>query len=158
MMPLRKEGYSVIELLVVLALLAVLATVVTPLAQTVRQREREHELKRALWNIRDAIDQYRKAIDEVAPGSVDRTASGYPPSLQALASGLPDARAPGGRRLFLRSIPRDPFAPAELPAEATWKLRSFASDPERPTPGDDVYDVYSSSPALALDGVPLNQW
>lgn len=154
----RPGGYSVIELLVVLALLAVLATVAMPLAQTVQQREKERELKRALWTIRDGIDAYRRAMDELPPTSFERTASGYPPSLQALVEGVPDVRAPGGRRLFLRAIPRDPFAAGDQPAERTWKLRSYASEPSRPAPGVDVYDVHSASAVVALSGQPVSEW
>lgn len=153
-----QRGYSVIELLVVLGLLAVLATVAMPLAQTVQQREKERELKRALWTLRDGIDAYRRAVDELPPGSFSRTASGYPPDLQALVEGLPDAKAAGGRRLFLRAIPRDPFAPNELPAAKTWRLRSYASDASRPQPGDDVYDVRSSSNVMALNGQSVGEW
>ncbi|KQW42930.1 MULTISPECIES: type II secretion system protein [unclassified Roseateles] len=155
---MKQRGFSVIELLVVLALLSVLATVAMPLAQTVQQRERERELKRALWTIRDGIDAYRRAVDELPPATFERTASGYPPSLQALVQGLPDARAAGGRRLFLRSIPRDPFATTDLPADRTWKLRSYASDASRPQAGDDVYDVHSGSSVVALSGQPVSEW
>jgi general secretion pathway protein G len=155
---MSQRGYSVIELLVVLALLAVLATVAMPLAQTVQQRGKERELKRALWSIRDGIDAYRRAVDELPPASFERTASGYPPDLQALVSGLPDARAPGGRRFFLRAVPRDPFAAADQPAERTWKLRSYASEASRPTPGDDVYDVHSGAAVVALSGQPVSEW
>jgi general secretion pathway protein G len=154
----RTAGYSIIELVVVLALLAVLATVAMPLAQTVRQRENERELKRALWTLRDGIDAYRRAVDELPPGSFTRTASGYPPDLQALVTGLPDARSPGGRRLFLRAIPRDPFAPSDIPPGRSWGLRSYASEATRPQPGEDVYDVRSTSGAMALNGQPLSEW
>lgn len=152
------RGFSVIELLVVLGLLAVLATVAMPLAQTVQQREKERELKRALWTLRDSIDAYRRAVDELPPGSFLRTASGYPPDLQALVEGLPDVKAAGGRRLFLRALPRDPFAPSELPASRTWRLRSYASEASRPLPGDDVYDVHSSSNVMALNGQRVSEW
>lgn len=155
---MKARGYSVIELLVVLGLLAVLATVVTPLAQTVRQREQERELQRALWALRDAIDAYRRAVDELPHGSFARTTSGYPPNLQSLVQGLPDERMPGGRRVFIRAIPRDPFAPIDLPAERTWRLRSYASEASNPVPGEDVYDVSSSSTTPSLSGIPLNQW
>ncbi|RZI81547.1 MAG: type II secretion system protein [Rubrivivax sp.] len=154
----RSSGYSIIELVVVLALLAMLATVAMPLAQTVQQREKERELKRALWALRDGIDAYRRAVDELPPGSFTRTSSGYPPDLDALVTGLPDTRSPGGRRLFLRAIPRDPFAPSDLPAGRTWGLRSYASEAARPQPGEDVYDVHSASGVVALNGQPLSEW
>jgi general secretion pathway protein G len=152
------RGYTVVELVVVLALLAVLATVAFPLAQTLKQRERERELTRALWSLRDALDAYQKASLQLPMGHPQRTSSGYPARLQDLVSGLPDAALPGGRRLFLRQLPRDPFAPIEWPAEQTWQLRSYASEADRPAPGEDVYDVRSSSTLVGLNGVPLAQW
>lgn len=153
----RARGYTLVELLVVLAVLGVLAGLVMPLAEMQLQREREAELRRALWEIRDAIDTYRKAVEAggvaLAPGE-----SGYPPSLQALVAGLPDARVPGQRLVFLRRVPRDPFADPALPAEQTWALRSYASPAEQPAPGADVYDVASRSTRNGLNGQPLRSW
>lgn len=148
------RGFSLIELLVVMAILGVLAAAVLPLAEVNLQRQREKELKRALWEIRDAIDAYKRTMDLQA--SADG-ASRYPPSLEALVSGIPDRRS-GGQVYFLRRIPRDPFAPADVPAEKTWALRSYQSPPERPEPGADVYDVSSRSQAVGLNGVPLKDW
>jgi len=151
------RGYTLIELLVVLAVLGLLATMAMPLAEVTAQREKERELKRALWEIRDAIDAYKRAVDAgaIAKAPVD---SGYPPSLEALVQGVPDAKSAGGRLVFLRRIPRDPFADGALPAEKTWRLRSYASEAASPQPGADVYDVISSSDAVGLNGVPLKQW
>jgi general secretion pathway protein G len=151
------RGFTLIELLVVMAVLGVLAMMVMPLAELNVQRDRERELKRALWQIRDAIDEYHRAAVAGAvalpPGS-----PGYPPSLGALVEGVPDARAPGRRLVFLRRVPRDPFADPALPAEATWAPRSHASDADRPAPGADVYDVASRSGRVGLNGVPLKDW
>jgi general secretion pathway protein G len=154
---LVRRGYTLIELLIVLAILGLLATMAMPLAEMTAQREKERELKHALWEIRDAIDAYKRAGDTgaIARGPSD---SGYPPSLQALVQGVPDARAGGGRLVFLRRIPRDPFADPALPADQTWRLRSYASEASDPQPGADVYDVISSSDAPGLNGVPLKQW
>jgi general secretion pathway protein G len=153
----RTRGFSLIELLVVMAVLGVLAAAAMPMAELVRQREQERELKQALWEIRLAIDAYKRARDEAG---IARTGpeSGYPPSLRALVEGVPRAAAGGPVTYFLRRIPRDPFAPAELSDEATWGLRSFDSPPDRPRPGADVYDVYSQSDRVGLSGVPLRQW
>ena len=122
-----------------------------------RQRERERELKQALWEIRGALDAYKRAYDE---GRIARSGppSGYPPTLEALAVGAPGSAGGSARVYFLRRVPRDPFAAPELPAEATWALRSFDSPPERPAPGSDVFDVHSRSDAMALDGTPLRSW
>lgn len=153
------RGYSLIELLVVMALLSILAGVALPLSEMVVQRERERELRRALWEIRDAIDAFRAARESGAiPGTQGQ--STLPPDLNALTRAWPDARPgrEGSTLRFLRRIPRDPFADPGLPAEATWGLRSYRSEAERPQPGEDVYDVYSLSPRVGLNGVPLARW
>lgn len=151
----RQRGFSLIELLVVMGILGVLAAMVLPLAEVSVQRDKERELKRALWEIRDAIDAYKRAADASgtsAPGDMH-----YPPSLESLAAGYADAKS--GRTLyFLRRIPRDPFAPAELPAAKTWGLRSYQSSAEKPEAGPDVFDVFSRSDRVGLNGVPLKDW
>ena len=151
------RGFSMIELMAVLAILAVLVWASMPLAEAARERERERALQRAIWQIRDAIDAYKHMSDN---SGVLRPAelSGYPPTLGALVQGVPDAKA--GNRLvyFLRSVPRDPFAPPELSAERTWGLRSFQSSAEAPSAGADVYDVYSKAPGSGLNGVPFRAW
>lgn len=151
------RGFTLIELLVVLAVMGVLSLAVYPLAEMSVQRERERELKRALWEIRDGIDAYKRAVDQ---GQLPRSATGsnYPPSLSALVHGLPNIQLPGSRIYFLRSIPRDPFADTSLSPEATWALRSYQSPPDRPASGDDVFDVHSRSDRPGLNGIPLSQW
>lgn len=151
-------GYTVVELLIVLAILGFLSLAVFPMAEITYQREREKELRKALWEIRDAIDAYKRASDQ---GLVVRSAgqSGYPPNLQALVEGLGPSVSDGTPRMkFLRRVPRDPFAPAEIPAHQTWGLRSYASPAERPQPGEDVYDVFSRSESIGLNGIPLKEW
>lgn len=153
----RPRGFTLIELLVVMAVMGVLAALVMPLAELSVQRDRERELKRALWEIRDAIDAYHRAASAgavvLAPGD-----SLYPPDLPALTQGVSDPRQPGRVQYFLRRVPRDPFADPSLPAEATWALRSYLSPPDRPQPGPDVYDVASRSQGVGLNGVPLKDW
>jgi general secretion pathway protein G len=149
-------GFSLVELMAVLAVMAVLAAAAMPLAELSWQRERERELKRALWEIRDAIDAHKRAADA---GQIEKVGDGYPPRLDALVAGVPVRGArPGELRYFLRRLPRDPFAAEGVPAERSWGLRSMASPPERPAPGADVFDVYSLSTATGLNGVPLRAW
>ena len=151
------RGFSMIELMAVLAILAVLVWASMPLAEATRERERERELQRGLWQIRDAIDGYKRMSDNSGvPRPPEQ--SGYPPTLAALVQGVPDPKA--GNRLvyFLRSVPRDPFAPPELPADQTWGLRSFQSSAAAPAPGADVYDVYSKAAGTGLNGVPFRAW
>lgn len=150
-------GFTLVELLVVMALLGVLGTMVMPLAEITVQRERERELKRALWQIRDAIDAYQRAAKSGGIAVPQGTPT-YPASLTALVEGIADVRNPGQKLYFLRRIPRDPFAAAELSAEASWALRSYQSSPEQPQPGADVYDVASRSSRVGLNGVPLKDW
>jgi general secretion pathway protein G len=151
------RGFSLIELLVVLAVIGILSMAVMPMVEVSVQRQREQELKRDLWEIRDAIDAYKRAVDaglvEVAPG-----VSGYPPNLRVLVDGVPNLEQSGQTLFFLRRIPRDPFAADDVGEESSWGLRSYASDPENPRPGDDVYDIYSLSGKIGLNGVALGKW
>ncbi len=155
----RNTGFSLIELMVTLALLALLASMAVPFAQLMQQRHKESELRDALRQIRGALDAYRQGVKE---GRVEAAAdaSGYPPNLDVLWQGVADKTKPDASKLyFLRRLPRDPFYPdaAASPAE-TWGLRSYASPPDAPAAGRDVYDVYSLSPATGLNGVPYRQW
>jgi general secretion pathway protein G len=153
------HGFTLIELLVVMAILGVLAAAVMPLGETLLVAQKERDLRRSLTEIRSALDAYKKVSDQNL-GTGIPSSSGYPPSLQALVDGLTDSRpqTKGRTVYFLRAIPRDPFADAQLPADQTWKLRSYASPANRPEPGADVYDVHSSSAKKALDGTLYAQW
>jgi general secretion pathway protein G len=154
------RGFTIIELVVTIAIIALLATAVIPSAQLVYQREREAELRDALRTIRNAIDAYKTASDT---GSIKKEVdkSGYPPDLQVLVDGVDDARSPkdGVKIYFLRRVPRDPFWPDPQAAAAdTWGLRSYASSVDDPQPGDDVFDVYSRSSRRGLNGIPYHDW
>ena len=161
---MRAKGFSLIELLAVLAILGVLSAMAMPLAQMNAERARETELKRSLWQIRDALDAYHAArlTGAIAPppGTDASGAAGYPPTLHALTVLQPDLRADhhGESLRFLRQVPADPFADPTLDPEQTWGLRSFLSEADKPVAGADVYDVHSRSTGTALNGVPLSQW
>jgi general secretion pathway protein G len=145
-----------IELLVVMAVLGILAAAVLPLSETLVTAQKERALKTALWEIRDAIDRYKqygdqKAIALSADGSV------YPAQLLTLVEGSPTLEG-STKHYFLRRIPRDPFADPLLAPEKTWGLRSYESDADRPREGRDIYDVYSLSNGIALDGSKYSTW
>lgn len=155
----RFHGFTLIELMVTLAIVALLATIVLPVTEIALQRQKEQELRLALRDIRTAIDAYKHAVDE---GRIVRSidGSGYPKDLATLVHGVPDARDPKGRKIyFLRQLPRDPtFPDVNAPAGETWGKRSYASEPEAPREGDDVFDIYSLSDQLGLNGVPYRDW
>jgi general secretion pathway protein G len=153
------RGFTLIELVVTLALLGVLAMLAAPMTEVAVQRSKEQALREALREIRDGIDRYHRAAEQ---GLVTRKLgdAGYPPSLSVLVTGVPSTQDPKGARIyFLRRLPRDPFfRDAQVPAEATWGLRSYASAPDDPQAGDDVFDVYSLAPGDGLNGVALRDW
>lgn len=153
------RGFTLIELLITVAIIATLASIALPLSEVTVQRAKESELRTALRQIRDALDAHKRATDE---GRIQRSAdqSGYPPTLAALVEGVSDARSPAGAKIyFLRRVPRDPMHPdAAAPPESTWRLRSYESPPDRPAPGKDVFDVFSASERVGLNGVPYREW
>jgi general secretion pathway protein G len=152
-------GFSLVELLVVVAIMSVLAGVGLPLLELSQRRTQEEELRRSLREIRSALDVYKQMVD-LGRVAAPAGGSGYPARLQVLVDGDVDARSPQGLRLFfLRRLPRDPFAPDSVAdAAETWGQRSYASQPNDPQPGTDVYDVYSKAAGSGLNGEPYRQW
>lgn len=151
------RGYSFVELLIVSTILLVLASAVQPLVRVTMQRQKEVELRRALREMRDAIDRFKDAADmgmipvtELSPNS-----EGYPPDLEALVEGVSVANDASNRKLkLLRRVPVDPMT-----GEAEWGLRSYQDRPDASSwGGQSVFDVYSISTGTALDGSKYRDW
>jgi len=153
------HGFTLIELVVTLALIGLVALLALPVADLARTRQMESELRVALREIRTAIDAYKRAADAgvIAKGLTD---TGYPPNLQILADGEVNTRDPkAGRLVFIRRIPRDPFATdGNLAAAQSWGRRAYGSPVDAPVEGSDVFDVYSRSTRLGMNGLAYNKW
>lgn len=156
----RHRGFTLIEMLVTVTIVGLLSTIAFPLMELTERRSNERELRVALRQIRTALDGYKQAVDE---GRIieETKGSGYPPNLEILVTGITDAKSPNkDQKIYLlRKIPRDPFGLAEAQGGTSdWGVRSYASPPSDPQPGADVYDVYSRSPAIGLNGVAYKDW
>lgn len=156
------SGFTLIELVVTLVIVAILGTAAMPMIQLNAKRTKETELRRNLWQLRGAIDAYKKAVDEgLIETKIDQ--SGYPPNLEILVEGVDNAKDPKKMKMkFLRRIPTDPMlskAKIDLDDDSTiWGLRSYASDSDDPQAGDDVFDVYSLSDGVGINGIPYARW
>lgn len=159
---LKRKGFTLIELIVTVAIVALLASAAMPLLQLSVQRNKENALRSHLRQMREAIDAYKKASDE---GRIKKSAdeSGYPATLLVLVEGVEDLKDPNKAKLkFLRKIPTDPMQTHDsiesINAADDWGLRSYDSDADKPQAGKDVYDVYSLSPLTGTNGIPYAQW
>ena len=143
-------GLTLVELIVTVAILAILASAVVPMARFETKRQRERILRQDLWEMRAAIDKYKDLTDRGA-FQVKVDSHGYPPDLQTLVDGV-DVQ--GKKIRLLRRIPVDPMT-----GNTDWGLRSMQDDPDSDSwGGQNVFDVYSKSPAIGLDGTKYSDW
>jgi len=154
-------GLTLIELLVTLLILSILAAAALPYAELTVRRDKELELKRALREMRTAIDAFH---DDWAAGRIPKTSDavsddGYPKTLRVLVEGVDLGQAKGGKRKYLRRVPRDPFADSSRPPEDQWVLRGYQDEPDSITWGaKDVYDVRTAAEGEAIDGSRYKDW
>ena len=155
----RSRGFTLIEMVVTVAIVGVLTGAAMPLVRLTAQRERETELHQSLRILRGAIDAYKLAADG-GHIRMELGDTGYPPNLQVLVDGVEDIQSEKKVAIyFLRRIPRDPLYPDPSVAAAdTWGIRSYKSPPTDPQPGDDVFDVYSTAQGKGLNGIPYHDW
>lgn len=148
--PASASGFTLVELIVATAILAILAGMALPLARLTIKREKERELRFDLWQIRDAIDRYKDAADRGA-FQTKVGSENYPPDLDTLVNGV-DV---GGKKVrFLRRVPTDPMT-----GNKDWGLRSMQDDPDSDSwGGQNVFDVYTKSDGTALDGTRYKEW
>jgi general secretion pathway protein G len=153
----RARGYTFVELLVVSTIILILASAIMPLAKVTARRHRETELRRALREMRTAIDKYKDQADlgNISALELKSGNENYPPDLQTLVDGVTAANDPTGRKLkFLRHIPVDPMTHS-----TEWGLRSYQDKPDSTHwGGQNVFDVYTTFDATALDGTKYKDW
>jgi len=151
------SGFSFIELLMVTAILAILASAVMPLSQVTIKRQQEAELRSALRDIRTAIDNFKDAADQglIANDSLNPDNEGYPENLEILVEGIPVTDNSSGQLLkFLRRIPVDPITKSR-----NWGLRSYQDQANTRTwGGGNVFDIHTISTATSLNGTAYKDW
>jgi len=146
----ESRGFTLIELIVATAILVILTSLAIPMARVSIKRQKEHDLRADLWDLRDAIDRYKDAADRNA-FQTKVGSQGYPPDLETLVNGI-DVN--GKKLKFLRRIPIDPMT-----GKNEWGMRSMQDDPDSDSwDGDNVFDVFTKSQDTALDGTKYKEW
>ena len=146
----QERGLTLVELIITIAILGILASAAAPMTLLVIKRQKERELRRELWEMRDAIDHYKDVADSGAV-QIKVDSNGYPPDLETLVNGI-DLQ--GKKVRFLRRIPVDPMT-----GKAEWGLRSMQDDPKSDSyGGQSVFDVHSKSQGIGLDGTKYSDW
>lgn len=151
-----ERGTTFLEVLAVATIIAILAAVALPLSRVTRQRQKEIELRRALREVRTAVDRFKDAVDRGQIGGTDVKlgSEGYPESLETLVEGVNQVGRPGFKLKFMRRIPEDPFS-----GKAEWGMRCYQDDKDSFSwCGDNVFDVYTLAEGTALDGTKLKDW
>ena len=152
----REEGFTYIELIIATVILVIIAAAAIPVAEVTSKRAKEIELRRNLRIMRDAIDNYKNAVDAGLIGGMDVElgSEGYPEELEILVEGVDQVGTPGKKLKFLRRIPIDPMTKS-----TEWGLRSYQDRPDSMFwGGQNVYDVYTKSQGMALDGTKYSDW
>jgi general secretion pathway protein G len=144
------RGFTLIELIIATMIMLILSTMAIPLARVTIKRQRERDLRRALWDMRDAIDRYKDAADRNA-FQTKVGSDGYPPDMDTLVKG---ENVQNKKVRFLRSIPTDPMTGSK-----EWGMRSTQDDVDSDSwGGQNVFDVYTKSNDTALDGTKYKDW
>jgi general secretion pathway protein G len=152
-----ERGVTYLEMIATAAIVGILAAAIMPLGRVTVTRQREIELRRSLRELRTAIDRYKLAVDQgqIGGSDVKLGSEGYPPDLETLVKGVNRVGAATDRKLkFLRRVPVDPMT-----TKAEWGMRCYQDEPDATSwCGQNVYDVYSTSPGKALDGTKYTEW
>ena len=155
----KARGFTLVELMITVAIVGVLVSMAVPVKEMVVKREKERVLRASLREIRGALDAYKRAVDE-GKVKMDLGDTGYPKSLDDLVRGVENISSPDHKKIyFLRRLPGDPMnADATLSPAASWGKRSYASSPEEPREGADVFDVYSTASGRGINGIAYLDW